>query len=241
MAITLKREQITLVPHPDERITIDLVRDAAPFKDWLASMDSDNFVVEHVHIESVNMFGPRVGFIKFEATVKVGGVKVPGIVFMRGGAVAVLAVLICGGKSYAVLTVQPRVPTGDFGFEEIPAGMLDGDGNFKSVATRELQEECGFTCNEHDFIDLGVSIKGGRGIFLTPGGSDETIRLLALRKEVTAEELARIQGRLTGLREHGELITLKVVPLEELWRIPDAKAIMAIGLYEHLCTQPSAS
>lgn len=238
MAITLTDAQFTMVPHTDPRVTIEAVRDSAPFKDWLASMDAEHFVVEHVHIQSVDMFGPRIGFMKFEATVKVGGTKIPGILFMRGGAVAVLPVLICDGKSYAVLTVQPRVPTGSFDFEEIPAGMLDGNGNFKSVATRELEEECGFTCLESDFIDLGQVTKGGRGIYLSPGGCDETIRVLALRKEVTADDLTRIQGKLTGLRDHGELITLKVVPLDELWTIPDAKTIMAMGLYWHLSTLP---
>ncbi|KAL7187679.1 hypothetical protein ACSBR1_037690 [Camellia fascicularis] len=47
-----------------------------------------------------DMFGKRVGFVKFDADV------VPGIVFARGPAVAVLILLELDGKTYAVLTEQ---------------------------------------------------------------------------------------------------------------------------------------
>lgn len=46
---------------------------------------------------------------------------------MRGGAVAILCILIearPGGKEFALLTLQPRVPVGDSAFPEIPAGMV---------------------------------------------------------------------------------------------------------------------
>ena len=59
--------------------------------------------IGHIHIQDVDMFGPRVGFIKFKARALVdigvsdksgkredgedGVIKVPGIVFMRGGSV----------------------------------------------------------------------------------------------------------------------------------------------------------
>ncbi|XP_028076173.1 nudix hydrolase 14, chloroplastic-like isoform X2 [Camellia sinensis] len=56
----------------------------------------------------VDMFGKRVGFVKFNADVvdKATGKKVPGIVFARGPAVAVLILLESDGKTYAVLTEQ---------------------------------------------------------------------------------------------------------------------------------------
>ena len=89
------------------------------------------------------MFGPRVGFIKFKARalVDIGGsegddgvIEVPGIVFMRGGAVGILVILECEGVEYTIVTYQARVPVGDHNLPEIPAGMLDGSGNFKGVA-----------------------------------------------------------------------------------------------------------
>jgi ADP-sugar diphosphatase len=48
-----------------------------------------------------------------------------------------------------------------------------------------------------------------------------------LEKNVTVSELEEMQGRLSGLREHGEYITLTVVPMDTVWKVSaDAKAIM---------------
>lgn len=42
-----------------------------------------------------------------------------------------------------------------------------------------------------------------------------------------------LRGRETGLRSHGELITLHIVPYKKLWRVTaDSKALAAITLYE---------
>lgn len=96
-----------------------------------------------IHVQGLDMFGERVGFIKFKARalVDIGGsggddgvIEVPGIVFMRGGAVGVLVILECEGVEYTIMTCQARVPVGDHNLPEIPAGMLDGSGNFKGVA-----------------------------------------------------------------------------------------------------------
>lgn len=74
-----------------------------------------------------------------------GEIEVPGIVFLRGGAVGVLVILDCEGEEYTILTKQARVPIGDSQLPEIPAGMLDGSGNFKGVAASELEEEVGLS------------------------------------------------------------------------------------------------
>jgi hypothetical protein len=75
---------------------------------------------------------------KTEALLNVGGdegqIAVPGIVFMRGGAVGILVILECEGKEYTILTYQARVPVGSSNVPEVPAGMLDTEGNFKGVA-----------------------------------------------------------------------------------------------------------
>jgi ADP-sugar diphosphatase len=65
--------------------------------------------------------------------------QLPGIVFARGGAVAILMLLECEGQKYAVLTEQARVPVGRT-ILELPAGMLDDDdGDFVGTAAREVQ------------------------------------------------------------------------------------------------------
>lgn len=42
-----------------------------------------------------------------------------------------------------ILTLQPRVPVPHLSFPELPAGMLDGSGNFAGTAAKEIEEETG--------------------------------------------------------------------------------------------------
>ena len=82
------------------------------------------------------MFGPRVGFLKFRSTAKVnaggekGVITVPGIVFMRGGAVGVLVILECDGKEYTLLTNQARVPIGHHALSLANTEMLSAHDSF---------------------------------------------------------------------------------------------------------------
>lgn len=47
------------------------------------------------------------------------------------------------------------------------------------------------------------------------------------------EIIRQLQGKETGLRDHGELIQVRVVPYRDLWRkTADAKVLTAIALYE---------
>lgn len=214
-------------------IDLNIATAAKPFTDWLAQIDRKRFNVRNVHIQSVDMFGPRVGFIKFKADVADSqGRALPGIIFARGGAVAVLAVLVCEGKAHAVVTVQPRLATGDFEFVETCAGMLDGSGNFAGVAAKELKEELHIELAPGELVDLGALAGFKNGIYLTPGGSEETMRFFAFCREVSRTELDDINGRLTGALDEGEQITLKLVNIDDLAAIPDAKTIIAHSLYQ---------
>jgi MFS family permease len=217
-------------------IDIAVVTASKQYQDWLASVDGTKYVVKAVHIQSVDMFGPKkIGFIKFKADVTdKNGKFIPGIVFMRGGAVGMLVVL---NKKYAVLTVQPRVPTGSFDFVELPAGMLDGSGNFAGVAAKEIEEELHIKIAAEALKSLDDVAGFTRGFYVSPGGSDETIRLFYHEAEVTDAELADINGRCTGLIEEGEQISLKIVPLEDLWKIADGKTIVAYTLYQKVLAQ----
>jgi ADP-sugar diphosphatase len=211
-----------------------------PFQDWLASV-TDRFVVKGVKFQSVDMFGPRVGFIKFVADVTdTSGKFIPGIVFMRGGAVGMLPVLTCEGKKYTILTVQPRIATGRFDFAEIPAGMLDGSGNFGGVAAKELKEELDITIAQEDLIDLTAFAGMAGGFFVSPGGTEETLRLFAYEQEVTQEELASYEGKCTGLIEEGEQITLKIAELDTLWKVDDGKTVVAWTLYQQYVASKTA-
>jgi hypothetical protein len=55
-------------------------------------------------------------------------------------------------------------------------------------------------------------------------------------RRVPRAQLGEWEGKLTGLREHGEKITLRLVKMRELWRVGarDAKSLAAVALWEGL-------
>ncbi|KAM7256968.1 hypothetical protein ACFE04_012709 [Oxalis oulophora] len=233
------------------------------FSEWLKNLQTPTgilstgtFTLKQVLIQGVDMFGNRIGFLKFKADIfdNQTGQKIPGIVFARGPAVTVLILLESDGEVYAVLTEQARVPTGRTVLE-LPAGMLDDDkGDFVGTAVREVssflfvcpfvslmlptykvEEEIGIKLKLEDMVDLTaflVTSTGGR-IFPSPGGCDEEISVFLYKGCVNKETITSLQGKEMGLRDHGEIIKVRVVPYEKLWRMTaDAKVLMAIGLYE---------
>ncbi|KAL5541012.1 hypothetical protein UlMin_042585 [Ulmus minor] len=223
--------------------------DSSLFQQWLKNLQCEtgvlsggNLFLEKVLIQGVDMFGKRLGFLKFKADIfdKATGQKVPGIVFARGPAVAVLILLDSEDETYAVLTEQVRVPVGRL-ILELPAGMLDDDkGDFVGTAVREVEEETGIHLNLEDMIDLTAFLDQSTGcrVFPSPGGCDEELSFFLYRGRVGKEIITQLQGKETGLREHGELIKVCVVPYRKLWRMTaDAKVLTAIALYEMAKTE----
>ena len=191
------------------------------------------------------MFGPvKVGFLKFNACVEQKGSKLslPGIVFMRGGSVGIIVVIECKetGQKYTLLTKQARVPIGQE-LLEIPAGMLDGSGDFGGVAVKELREETGISISTKHLVNLsdGVcSVDPGKpkGIYLSPGGCDEFMTLYSYTTKMSLKEINGLKGKLTGEIHEGESIKLVVKRLDELPKIvPDAKSLAAYMLYMQKC------
>lgn len=214
------------------------------FEQWLKNIQSEkgllvdgSLSLKQVLIQGIDMFGKRVGFLKFKADVidKETGQKVPGIVFARGPAVAVLILLDSEDKTYTVLTEQARVPVGR-PILELPAGMLDDNvGDVVGTAIREVEEETGIQINLNDMVDLTSFLDPSTGckVIPSPGGCDEELNLFLYKGSVSADVIKQLQGKETGLREHGEMIKVHVVPYETLWRMtPDAKVLMSIAIYE---------
>ena len=219
----------TLVPltTDDPSVGLQKVLEAQVFTDWVAAIDCDPLLfIIAVEVQSVDMFGPRIGFIKLKsrAQVNVGGdegiVEVPGVVFMRGGAVGVLVILECEGSEHTILTYQARVPVGIHNLPEVPAGMLDGSGHFRGVAASEIAEECDLVISEDELVDLTELAYGTKwkGMLPSAGGCDEFLRLYVFRRPVERAVLTELEGRLTGLRSEGERIKLHIVPLEDAWK-----------------------
>jgi ADP-sugar diphosphatase len=211
-------------------------------KDWAASVDPD-LIISEVLLKDCDFFGKRIGFLKIEAVATFHGVRVPGICFLRGGAVSILVILHCeeDDKDYVILTRQPRVPVGSAGLLELPAGMIDDEQEFAGVAAKELKEETGLILNKENLIDLtalvnGVSgVKPVKGMLPSAGGCDEFLRSFLHKRTVTRTELDAMRGKATGLLEEGEVIILDIVDYKDVWKIcSDAKLLSSMFLYERL-------
>ncbi len=67
------------------------------------------------------------------------------------------------------------------------------------------------------------------------GGCDEFIRLLYYTKTVDKEYLNDLKGKATGNIEEGEVMTLDLIPYNELWKkSSDSKTLSSILLFEKL-------
>ena len=116
--------------------------------------------------------------------------------------------------------------------------MLDGSGNFAGKAASEMKEETGIQVTNGDLVDLTEMVQGGKGhkgVWLSPGGSDEFMRFFLYRKKWPMAEIEALEGKLTGLRESGELIKLTVLPYDDLIAAPDGKTLCPIALYDRMC------
>ena len=154
-------------------------------------------------------------------------------------------------EQYVILTLQPRIAAGSLSFLELPAGMLDDAGTFAGGAAKEIKEETGLEISENELVDLtDLAVKAQseeeresgaeqhlqNATYPSPGGSDEFIPILMARKKMKRSEIEALKGKLTGLREHGEKITLRVVKLKDVWKVGvrDGKTVAAMGLLEGL-------
>ncbi|KAI9812744.1 MAG: hypothetical protein M1827_004500 [Pycnora praestabilis] len=216
---------------------------------------SSPYKLRKIDIQSVDFFGgERIGFIKLKAEVSNDdGEKLPGSVFLRGGSVGLMVILQADDApkdsetdKYVILTLQPRIPAGSLSFAELPAGMIDDSGTFSGAAAKEIQEETGLEIPQDQLTDItklalpstedATGEKLQQATYPSPGGCDEFIPIFLHQKRVPRNQLKDWQGKLTGLRDEGEKITLKLVPLKDLWKEGgrDGKTLAGWALYEGL-------
>ncbi|KAI0835490.1 hypothetical protein F5Y06DRAFT_289144 [Hypoxylon sp. FL0890] len=224
----------------------------------------DPYSLRSITVQSFDLFGrpphQRLGFLKLIAEVSNGsGERLPGSIFLRGPSVAMLVMLMPddlpagqeGDERYVVLTVQARIPAGSLEFVELPAGMVD-EGSFSGTAAQEIREELGLEIPASELRNLSemaaatvdAGSKEGKGLgeglpaamYPSAGGCDEFIPIFMHEQRVPRETLKEWTGKLTGLRDHGEKITLKLVKMKDLWKegVRDAKCLAAIALWEGL-------
>ena len=207
------------------------------YKQWLEASEK-KFKITKVHFASVDYFSKRREplFIKLNATAFLpDGKPVHGIVLVRGHAVGVLVVLHCEGKRYLLLVRQPRFAISETDSLEIPAGILDWSGDFRKVALSELEEEAQIKAKDSELIDLMDFWYKGKydGFAGSCGLLDERIRLYAIERCVTREELNAMDGRNQTYTDENEWIRTEVLPYEEAaHQFIDGKNFIALFLYE---------
>lgn len=209
------------------------VVDSFVFNDWLRRFDHKKLELRGIQIQSADVFGERVVFVKMKCEVidRETGKPVPGIVFLRGDSVTVLLFVVCKetGAIYVVTTQQTRVPLGSAVFEEIPAGMLDGD-EIVSRALSEIREETGLVVSKKQLKPVG-------SFHPSAGGCDEQIGCFAATVYVSKKRIAKLESWFHGLEKEGERIRIIFRPLREFiialrdGKVTDGKAYVALFQY----------
>lgn len=133
--------------------------------------------------------------------------------------------------------------------------MLDSN-SFTGSAASEIEEEAKLQVRETDLLNMSelaledvpvwtLETEGAANfqsesiedcVYPSVGACDEFIPVFLCQKRLTRRHMEWLKGKATGLRNEGENITLKLVPLSMVWREAgrDAKALAAMALYENL-------
>ena len=214
---------------------MDTIVKAPKLVKYINDLDLTVIDVTNIRIDAVTWFcaptniaPEKLGFLYMEVECKSVDTDkpLPGVVFLRGGSVAVYIVVDVEGQKYVILTEQVRVPYGTKTLE-IPAGMLNADGDFTSVAMKEITEETGLhTPNIHELKPLG------NPIVPSPGGCDEEVHLFFWETTAVPEIIDKMKETIYGLHDENESIRLVFIPLEQYASklasdISDAKTICA--------------
>lgn len=180
---------------------------------WMEKVDI-NWEVTKVEIVSVDYWGGHVGFIELDVDYVICGNSHNERIILDGGSVAVVPLVTCSDddRLYTILVEQPRIAVGKLIYE-YPAGMNDDSVDFKDVAIRELEEECGVVVKDEDLVDITDMFLTGGPFLLFPETYDDSVHVYSVRLTMTRTELDAIEGRNCGVDEE-EQIVVRVVPFD---------------------------
>lgn len=125
--------------------------------------------------------------------------------------------------------------------------MLDAS-SFRGTAAAEIREEAHLTVREDELINMSELALSSSptltetqesietAMYPSVGACDEFIPLFLCQKRLTRQHMEWLKGKATGLRDEGENITLRLVRLEDVWKVGgrDAKTLAALALYNGL-------
>jgi len=158
---------------------------------------------------------------------------------LRGETVEILPILVDPANfHYTVFVTQPRVPVGRK-VKSTPAGMTDGKSGNVTVL-QELQEELDRPVHWSEPIWLNKLVTGSsEPLFVSPGGSSETVSYCFVKTRVSFQELAAFRGHVAGNHEEGEHTETSIAPMDELpeklshYGVADNKTLTVILMYNH--------
>lgn len=216
-----------LIKAKTNEINIEDVLNSNKYINWIESIDSE-IDIKEILIQHIDYFGLKIGFIHLEVTAFYNGIKIPGIVLLRGDSVAVLVLLQIideqhsemNNKIFIPIVKQPRIAISKSDFEEIPAGMMDEDNNLKIKVIDEVSEETGINIYSNEIIKI---IDG----YTSTGLLDEKISIFATYKSINLKEYNKINNRNAGNKLEGEQIIVNMVKLNYLEQIQDFKTMCA--------------
>jgi hypothetical protein len=85
--------------------------------------------------------------------------------------------------------------------------------------SEEMEEETGIIMHESELQD--ITPPSMDKVCPSIGGCDEKIKILYWPKEVTPEQLAELEGKTTGNLEEREVIKVRIIKLEDMFKVCD--------------------
>ncbi|KAL0246297.1 hypothetical protein GEMRC1_007509 [Eukaryota sp. GEM-RC1] len=117
--------------------------------------------------------------------------------------------------------------------------MLDDRGQFVGTAAKELQEETGITVCTSELVDLVQSVSNSSGhrypgIYMSPGGCDEYIKMYYCEKKMSMKEIDDVHNRLGGEGDHEKIRCRIIAESDLLTTVADAKALCCYALLDKI-------
>lgn len=230
----------------DVSATAEEVRASSVFGNWLARINRSDIVLLGVRVFAAHRFGKSgIKMLHVEAVATdLSGRDLPGISFLRGDTVNVLALLNTPERPdthHVVMVAQARVPGAQTMVLSNPSGMVDEDESFSSAALRELAEELGEdgTIKWSPLVNMGELYTGSaEPMLLSPGGSDERTKFYVTSATVSETILSRLRFKFAGVETEGEHLQVLVYPLDGVeGRLayggsPDAQTALSLLLHD---------
>jgi len=220
-----------------EEIVDKIVTRYTPFMDWVDEREKKNQMtkIKSIHFQGVEIEQQKIVSVKFQVKfVNEFGQYLCDVDIVKSLRVGMLIVLKDDTNAEYVIFVH-RVSVADNVFYgDIPVGTLE-NGNFVGAIANKLQDLADITVTPGDVINLN-ELTSTKPIIRIGVDFQADIPAYAYRHAVTTEQVNILQSKLTGgLPRAAEDFTLKIAPLNQLWKeTVDSKLMHIVYLYTSL-------